>query len=351
MKRSTILVTVALLGIAALIGIKLSSNKKKIDEKNKLPANTTVRIPVTVAAVEEGDVATQLVKTGNLIPYREADITAAAAGKVTKVNFELGSSVRQGGTLVEVDSKLKELSLEATQLNVEKLRKDVGRYSTLYAGNATTEIQVNETKYNFDNAQNQAAQIKKQIEDTYVRAPISGRIVKKNIEPGEFVNLGTVMGTILDISRLKVQVLVNEKDVYSLHEGQSVNVTTDVFPDKSFTGQITYVAPQGNDEHNYPVEITIQNGNVLKAGTFVRVDFSRKSNQRALQIPRVALVESLKNPYVYVVEGSAVKQRKITVGREFGDQIEVLGGLSAGEQVVTTGQINLSEGIQVQVTK
>ncbi len=351
MKRTTIIVIIALVAIVGLIGFQLSSNKKKIDEKNQIPTNTNVQIPVTVATVAEGEVSQQLIKTGNLIPYREAEIMATAAGKVMKVNFELGSAVRQGAVMVQVDNQLKELSLEATQLNVEKLKKDVNRYNTLYAGNATTELQVNDTKYNYDNAVNQAEQIKKQISDATVKAPISGRIVKKNIEPGEYVNVGASLGTVLDISRLKVQVLVNESDVYTLKEGNSVKLTTSVFPDRVFNGRISYIAPQGDEQHNYPVEITIQNGNTLKAGTFVNVDFSQKSNQRALQIPRSALVESVKNPYVYVVEGQVVKQRKIQVGRELGDTIEVLSGLNAGEKVVTTGQINLSEGSAVQVTK
>jgi RND family efflux transporter MFP subunit len=351
MKKTTLIVVIAILAVTSLIGFRLSANKKKIDEKNQAPTNINTTIPVTVVQVEEGTVSQQLVRTGNLIPFKEADITATTAGKVAKVNFDLGSSVREGATLVQLDNRLKELSLEATQLNIDKLKKDVNRYTTLYAGNAATELQVNDTKYNYENAINQAEQIKKQIQDANVKAPISGQVIKKNIEAGEYVSPGTVLGTVLDVARLKVNVLVNESDVYQLRKGQSVRLSADVFPGKVFTGQISYIAPQGTDEHNYPVEITIANASGLKAGTFVNVDFSQKSNQKALQIPRSALVESIKNPYVYVIEGNVAKQRKISVGRELGDNIEVLGGLSAGEQVVTTGQLNLSNGKPVQITK
>lgn len=351
MKKSTIIVVLAFVAVTALIGFRLASNKKAIDEKKQQPTNTNVAIPVTITPVEEGEVSQQLVKTGNLIPFKEANITATTAGRVTQVSFDLGSQVRQGAVLVQLDNKLKELSLEATELNIDKLKKDVTRYNTLLAGNATTEIQVNETKYNYENAVNQAEQIKKQILDANVKAPISGQIVKKDIEPGEYISPGTVLGTVLDVARLKVNVLVNESDVYRLHKGQTVRITADVFPGKTFSGQISYIAPQGTEEHNYPVEITLSNAGSLKAGTFVNVDFSQKSTQKALQIPRTALVESIKNPYVYVVEGNVAKQRQIKVGREFGDNIEVLTGLSAGDQVVATGQLNLSDGKPVQITK
>jgi len=350
MKRKIIIISaIALIGI--LIGFRLVANKSKIDSKNKMPENKDVSIPVTVAVVSEGSTDQQLVRTGNLIPYKEAEIMATSAGKVLAVKYELGSYVSKGATIVNVDSKLKELSLQATELNINKLKKDADRYTKLLAGNAATEIQVNDTKYNYENALNQAEQIKQQISDATIEAPISGRIVKKNIEPGEFVNIGTSLGTILDVARLKVQVLVSEGDVYKLKEGQHVQLKTDIYPDKKIDGVISYIAPLGDESHNYPVEIVMQNSSQLKAGTFVSVSFSQKTSQQALLIPRSSLVESIRNPYVYVMENNIAKQRKIEVGRELGDKIEILSGLKAGESVITTGQINLSEGASVQIAK
>jgi multidrug efflux system membrane fusion protein len=350
MKRKLIIIgSIALIGI--LIGYRLVANKSKIDAKNKMPEKTGISIPVTVAVVSEGSTDRELVRTGNLIPYKQAEIMATSAGKVLSVKYELGSYVNKGATIVRVDSKLKELSLQATELSINKLKKDTDRYTKLLAGNAATEIQVNDTKYNYENALNQAEQIKQQINDATIEAPISGRIVKKNIEPGEFVNVGTSLGTILDVARLKVQVMISESDVYKLKEGQHVQVRTDIYPDKKIDGVISYIAPQGDDSHNYPVEIVIRNSNQLKAGTFVSVSFLQKTSQQALLIPRSSLVESIRNPYVYVMENNVAKQRKIEVGRELGDKIEVLSGLKAGETVITTGQINLSEGATVQAAK
>jgi len=351
MKKTTIIITLAVLAVVALIGARLVSNKKKIDEKNKPVTVSNAAIPVTVVEVREDTVSQTLIKTGNLIPFRETSLMATSQGQVQKVNFELGSNVSKGATLIQIDTKLNELALQATQLNIDKLKKDVTRYNTLYAGNATTELQLNQTKFDYDNAVNKAEQITKQIQDATVKSPISGRIVKKDIEVGEFVNAGTVLATILDVSRLKVQVMVNEKDVYQLREGQKVKVTADVISGKMYSGQISYIAPRGNEEHSYPVEITVANSGQLKAGTFVNVDFSQKSNERSLQIPRVALVESIKNPYVYVVNQNVAQQRKLKIGRELGDNVEVIDGLQPGDRVVTTGQLNLTNGKSVQISK
>ena len=351
MKKTTIIITLAVLAVVILIGARLVSNKKTIDEKNKPVTISNAAIPVTVVEVREDTVSQSLLKTGNLIPFRETSLMATSQGQVLKVNFDLGSNVSQGSTLIQIDNKLNQLALQATQLNIDKLQKDVTRYNTLYAGNATTELQLNQTKFDYENAVNKAEQIRKQIQDATVKSAISGRIVKKEIEVGEFVNAGTVLATILDVSRLKVQVMVNEKDVYQLHEGQKVKVTADVLSGKMYSGQISYIAPRGNEEHSYPVEITVANSGQLKAGTFVNVDFSQKSKEKSLQIPRISLVESIKNPYVYVVNQNIAQQRKLTIGRELGDNIEVLGGLQPGDQVVTTGQLNLTNGKSVQVSK
>ena len=99
------------------------------------------------------------------------------------------------------------------------------------------------------------------------------------------------------------------------------------------------------------IELPNSQAHPLKAGTFVYADFIQNSERNALQIPRSALVESMKNPYVYTVENGKALTRKITVGAELGSNVEVLDGLKEGDVVIVNGQINLSNGSAVRVTK
>jgi multidrug efflux pump subunit AcrA (membrane-fusion protein) len=99
------------------------------------------------------------------------------------------------------------------------------------------------------------------------------------------------------------------------------------------------------------VELPNSAANPLKAGTFVYADFIQPGEGESLQIPRSALVESMKNPYVYIVVNGKAAMRKITVGRELGSNIEVVDGLKAGDQVIVNGQINLAEGTVVRIVK
>jgi RND family efflux transporter MFP subunit len=275
-----------------------------------------------------------------------------AAGKLQTLNLELGSSITKGQLLGSVDNSIKYINLESAELLMAKYEKDFNRIKELYEGKAATEVDFNNAKYNYENSKTQVALIKQQIADGSVIAPISGVVTEKNVEAGEFVNVGSTIATVVDISKLQSFVQVSEKNVYSIKKGMNVTITTDIFPDKKFKGTVKFISPNGDESHNYLVGITVDNYNTsLKGGTFIRVEFDIKGENKALQIPKIALVEGLKNPYVYVVNGKKVLNKKLVLGRDLGENIEVLDGLSEGEEVVTSGQINLSETSMIEVVK
>lgn len=340
--------------VVALIAFKLIANKQTLDEKKKVTNTSLIEIPVETANAEFKNFSYQLKKTGTIIPFQEVDVTAVSSGRVVELRFDLGSKVVKGQKLAALDSRMNQLALESSELSERKLKADYEKYQSLLAGNAATETQVNDIKFNYETAANKSEQIRKQLKDATIVAPISGEITKKNIEIGEYVNPGNPLGTIVNVHKLKVKVMVNESEAYNIKEGQSVKVSSEIYPDVVYSGKVTFVSPTGDESHNYPVELVMDNkpGKNLKAGTVVTVDFSSKtSSHNVLVIPRNALVESIKNPYVYVAEGTIAKERKIQVGREFSGYIEVLDGLKEGEAVVTTGQINLSEGSKLQIVK
>ncbi len=351
--KNKIIIIAVIVAVVAWGAYTLIKNKKEIDSKNKPVDRSAIAIPVSVSkafvANVEGEFSLPAVTEAN----SETDIIVSAQGKITNLNFELGSVVTKGQVLGSVDSRLKELNLSATKLAEEKLQKDYERYGDLYKGKAVTEVNYNEIKYNYENTKIQASQIKQQIADGIITAPISGVVIRKSLEEGEFVNPGTPIGTIVDVSHLKATVQVSEKDVYKLSKGMAVTLRSDIYPTKVFKGVIRYISPKGDESHNYPVEITVANENqaALKAGSFVRVAFSLKGSSTALQIPKVTLAEGLKNPYVYVISGNKAVVKKLVLGREIGENVEVLSGLTEGEEVISSGQINLTEGSPVELVK
>lgn len=351
MKKKIVIIGIVVL-IVGGIAYKLAANKKVIESNNKM-ANTNVTIPVNIITTKLTQPTNNLVKSGTLIPYKEADITAVSSGKLTSVNFELGDYVSRGATIALVDNAGLKLSLDAAKLAKNKAEKDFKRYKTLLAGEATTEMNFQDAKLNYENAQNQVEQIQKQMSDNRIKAPVTGQIVSKLKESGEFVSPGTVLGHIVDVNRLKVDVMVGEHDVYSLKNGASVNVTTDIYPGVTFDGKVIFISQSGDAVHNYQVEVALQNrkDHPLRAGSFAKVDFNRQSQEERLLVPKSALIQSLDKPMVYVVEDGKAKQVDITVGQTYGNDISVIRGLQPGQQVVISGLVNISDGTPVKPVK
>jgi RND family efflux transporter MFP subunit len=352
MKTKYIVLT-ALLVIAALIVFRLTSNKKKLDEKNKPAPATAVLIPVKAATAKEQLLEISMVKTGNLAPFKEAKALAKTGGTLLQVRFKLGDQVSEGQVLALTDTRSQQLELQKAETSVAKLRNDLNTYTELLQGKAATQEQVNNIRQDYSNAVNQAGQARKNLADASIKAPTSGIISARPVEEGVFVNAGAEIATIVNLSRAKVQVNLTEAEVYQIAQGQKVKITTDVYPGKMFAGTVTFISPQADQTHNYLVEIQIDNSQkaILRSGTFVYADFSEKTSQQVLVIPREALTESIKNASVYVVENGIARQKSIQTGAEMGGMITVTGGLKAGDQVITSGQINLKDGTQVSISK
>ena len=336
--------------IAAAIAFQLTRNKKKINDANQPKQESNIEIPVFTTIIGRQPIEQSVIKTGNLIPIREADINAMMSGRLIAINFQLGSNVSQGAAVAKIDNQQLMLNIKAAELQRDQAKRDYDRYKALFEGDAAPEINYQTAQLQYDNAVNQISILQKQLGDFNVKAPISGTVITKLKEPGEFVGAGAPLGHIVDISSLKAIVKVSESDIYKMKMGQSVKIQTDVYGDAVFDGKITFISAKGDATHNYDVEVSLKNNQKypLKAGTFVNVDFSQESSESILSIPRGALIESTQNPYVYVVENGIVVSRPVVISREFGNNLEIIDGLKEGEVVITSGQVNVKPGLKVR---
>jgi len=351
--KTKYIITIVGIAIVGLIVYKLASNKKKLDEKNKPVQVTNVRIPVKAAFVKQQLQEISIKKTGSLAPFKEAKALAVTGGNLLQVRFELGDRVSKGQVLAVTDNQNARLDLQKAESNAAKLRNDLNTYTELLQGKAATQEKVNEIRQNYMDAVTQVNLSRKNLADAAIKAPTGGIISSKPVEQGVFVNAGTEVATIVDLSRAKVQVNLTEAEVYKVDQGQRVSITTDVYPGKAFNGTVSYISPQADPTHNYLVEILVDNTqrSILRSGTFVYADFSKKTRQQVLVIPREALTESIKDAAVYVIQNGIARRKTIQTGTEMGNLIQVTSGLNAGEQIVTSGQINLKDGTPVSVSK
>ena len=348
--KPKVIITVFIVLLSSAIVWKLYANKQVINTYKEVKTNEE-SVSVAVAAAELKETSGTLQLVGTAEPSREVMVASEASGKIVQMNFKMGDFVQQGAVLAKVDDTYKRLAYENAEINYNKFEEDYERFQVLRQGDAVSENQLRDIKIGYENAGIQLENAKKQLDDTQIVAPFSGYITSKNTELGAFVNIGTAIAAIADISQLKVQLAVSESDIYQLRTGMEAFVTTDVLPDTNFKANISSIGQKSSSAHSYPVEIMIANNlkNPLKAGTYVNVSVNAGTTGTMLMIPRDAIVNSVKEPSVYIVTDGIVQLTKITTGRQYNSYIEVVTGLNDGEQVVVNGQINLSDGVKVSV--
>jgi RND family efflux transporter MFP subunit len=349
MKRIVALAIAVVLVI--LMVIRLIHNRKKI-EAGKNPPKLEVRIPVKVMAARKEPWVFTIVKTGTVMPWQESSIMAMQPGQVTEVLFEMADRVREGQVLALTDIRQKELSRQSLELAVKKLSDDLARAEKLKQGEAMTEAQYREIKFQKENTEIQLAQVKQQIDDSRILAPISGIVTMKNINKGEFVNPGMPLGRISDISKLKVHIKLTAVELRLVSEGDKVNVILDNSPMDTLTGIVSAINPRADQAQNFLVEVMLPNPDLkLKAGGFATVIFAHYDLQPVLTLPSHAFNGSVALGRIFVIEDSVARERKVLAGRILSNKVEILSGLSEGETVVITGQNNLSDGTAVRLIK
>lgn len=353
MKRK-ILLALVLVVLVVIVALRLASNKKKIDEKKTQQVATDIAVPVKVDTVRASDFTTDILKTGTISPYKEVKVLALnKSGTIKKLYINLGDKVRMGQVVALLDNQLLSLEVQKAKSHAAKLKEDLQTYTELLEGKAATQEKVNSIRQDYTDALNEVHQANKNISDATIKAPATGMVAAKAVEEGMFVSSGADIATIVDLSRTKIQVRMTESEVYRVAVGQSVTVTSDVYPGKEFHGKIDFISPQSDETHNYIAEILLapHDATILRAGTFVYTRFPGQDLKGIIAIPREALTESVQQPYVYVVDGQIVHLRKITVNGEINGKIIVTGGLAPNDIIVTSGQINLKEGAKVNISK
>ena len=349
MKRILIisLIIIALMGGCAAI---LLLNKKKIDEKSKLDGNLET-IPVYVTQIKKAMLAGDFEVNGSFMPVHELTLMSEGQGKVTDLVVNTGDFVQTGQVLARLDDELVRSQLALANASLDKARADLKKYEGLLKADAISGQQVEDVRLGLKKAETDVTTLKKQLDYATIKAPIQGTITRRAIEKGSLLMPGSPVVDIVDVSRLKFIANVAESEVVQVRKGQQIQITSTQYPGIKYKGTILSVGVKADEARRFPVEIEMVNNaaNPLKAGMFGTALFGSGSPRETLLISRNAIVGSIKTPKVYVVENNRSVLREIRIGSANDHDVEVLDGLKEGEIVVTSGQINLDNGVPVRI--
>jgi RND family efflux transporter MFP subunit len=353
--KKNITIAIVIIAALALIGYVLTNNKKENKAKTDIVAEKNAAVSVKTTQVKTEEVSLDFVANGNFEPIQELTFSAEKSGKVLSVLVKEGDYVNVGQTLVIVRSDVVNVNAQTAKASYDNAKADYARYENAFKTGGVTKQQLDQAKLALTNAGANLKQANINVGDTRVKAPIKGFINKRYIEPGSMLTgmPASAMFDIVNVSKLKLKVTANETQVASLKIGNPVTVTASVFPDKTFSGKITFIAAKADESLNFTVEIEIANNtsNNLKAGMYGTAKFGSNSMQELKVVPRNAFIGSVSSNQVFVVENGTAKLKKVVAGRILGDQVEIVDGLDDGESVITTGQINLQDGSPVEIIK
>lgn len=354
MKKRSIITVIVVVLVLALIAWVLQNNKKSNQAKTAVVAEgNTGAVAVKTETAKTGTVDLDFSANGNFAANQDLTLSAENSGRVTRITVDEGDHVQRGQVVARIDDELLSVEAQAAQANYQNAVRDLERYESSFKTGGVTQQQVDAMRLNVRNALARVQTAKRKSNDADIKAPISGIVNKRFIEKGSFVSPGTQLFEIVDLSKLKLKVTANETQVVNLKVGDRVKITSKVFPEKEFTGKISFIAPKADNSLNFPVEIEVSNnnGNELKAGMYGTAVFDLPQQRPVITVPRTAFAGSVNSNKVFVLDGSTARSRNVTPGRIAGERVEILEGLKEGETVITSGQVNLTDGTQVQAVK
>lgn len=321
--------------------------------------NADKKAEQTVAAAEElpsvaveqvfvQTVPQEVTYTSTVQAYVKNNIVPQTAGRITKINVEVGDNVKKGQVLAEIDK----VQLQQAQLQLHNAEVELGRLKALYeaGGLSKSDLDAIELQYNVAKTQ-----VDNLIENTTLLSPINGVITARNYDAGDMYSMSAPIFTVEQIAPVKLLVAVSESDYSKVKKGNKVTITAEAFPGKTFEGKIQRIYPTVDPAtRTFNVEVVVANNDKkLRPGMFVRVGINFGTNNNVV-IPDVAVVKQQGSGerFVYVLnEDGTVSYEKVELGRRMGAEYEVLSGLRDSAIVVTGGQIRLKDGVKVSVNE
>ncbi len=353
MKRRRIFLTSAIcIVIVALAVVRLVSNKRSMDDQLNLISEFNTMVPVNTDTVKQAQLPAEFQVNGNFSASREISVIAETSGKVLALSAKNGDRVKSGQALVSVESDVYRSQYELAKYNLDKAEKDLRRFEELSKGDAATAQQFEAARQAHVSAQSAFVTASKQLDNTSVKAPFSGVLIKQYIEKGSFLQAGSPVFDMVAIDQVKLVAKLTSEELAKIQKGQAVKVIADAFAGIQFDGKISAIVAKADLSKRYDVEIEVTNhrDDEIKPGMSGTVFFSGQGN-RALVIPRKALTGSIQKPEVFVVKDDRVILKPIGV-EVFDDKtIVVTAGLNVGDVVVVSGQINLVDGSKVTLNK
>lgn len=335
---------------------------------------------VETSTVQPSDISQQIKSFGNVRAEEIIEITPQVSNRVTQIHADLGDTVQQGDLLAKIYDAPYRDQYEQAKSSLEQSRSSYVRDSLqwqrqqeLYDSDLISGSEFEETKATFESSKAQyesskanLTESRENLQNTEITSPVNGVVLSRNISEGDVASTGEMAFEIANLIGLQTRVFLPLEEWRNVEIGQPVEFQVSNQSDITGRGRVTQISPRLDPETGLgEVVISItERGQSIYQGALVQSIINVDTNPNAIVIPRAALVENVqtliepesnsiqldRSYSVFVVQDDSVaRQSEVELGIEQGDRVEILSGIDAGDQVVITGQNNLSDSTRVRI--
>ena len=301
---------------------------------------------VEVVTATARDVADENSYSSTVEAYATNNIMPQTGARIRKINVEVGDYVVKGQVLAEMDR----LQLEQLELQIQNDEIEYARLKGLYeeGGVSQSDFEAAELGYKVRKTNYQNL-----LENTILRSPINGFVTARNFDVGDMFAMSAPLFTVQQVIPVKLLVGISESEYTKVKKGDTVSITVDALPGRSFTGKVNRLYPTINAAtHTFSAEVLVGNADrALRPGMYARVSVNFGTSHRIVLPDRcIVKQEGTGQRFVYVLKpDDTVSYVPVTLGKHTAFEYEVIDGIQEGELIVQKGQAALKDGVKVQV--
>lgn len=356
-----LLIAIALFG--SVIGFNLFKQKMIAQYMANRPEP---EFPVTAMVTKAQDWVPTIEAIGFIEPNQGVTLSTELAGTIDAITFESGKPVKADQLLLSLDSTVERANLRASQAKLPAAKAKFDRFQNLYKTSSISKEQLDDAEAAYRSLEADIESLKATIARREVRAPFSGVVGLRNVFLGQYLQPGTDIVRLEDTSVMRLRFTVPQTDISKIKLGQTIKINVDAYPQTQFDGHITAIEPAVNFQSGLiQVQADIPNNDgQLRSGMFARASIILPTVKDQIVIPQSAISFTLYGQNVYVLkegeetdkEGNKVKvlrakQVVVKAGERRGNDVHVLSGIQAGDQIVLSGQVRLSNDTKVHVVE
>jgi len=353
-KRMLIMLGIALVLFGGIFGYKAFVNNIIQDVFDNMGPET---VTITASTVRAQQWVPQLEVVGTFKAVQGADLSLEIDGLIRDVSFENGQLVESGQRLLSLDTDVVQAELEQFEASLRLAEMELARQQKLFAQRSISEAVRDRAVIEVDQARAAVAAREAVIAQKVLRAPFSGRLGIREVNPGQFLPRGTPVVSLQSLDPIFFEFTVPQRQLRRISVGAELYARSDAVPEKNFTGTINAVESQVNEStRSVRMQATFDNPDQwLQPGMFAHADIDLGEPETHLVVPRTAIRASTYGDSVFLIdeaedgEGLQVTQRFVQTGMSRGDLITIVDGVEDGDQVASSGLLKLQNGSPVRI--